>query len=321
MLLNAIPNLYKDKTEKEKEKLKEIHSGERDALVRVSQLEKKFPYGRGETIKAVNNLNFDIYRGETLGLVGESGSGKTTTGRTLLRLHEASAGEIVYEGFDLNHLNKNELKSMRKHIQMIFQDPYASLNPRMKVIDLIGEALDTHGLVKNKKERTDRVLELLDLVGLDASFVERFPHEFSGGQRQRIGIARALAVNPEFIVLDEPLSSLDASIQAQIVELLESLQEKLKLTYLFIAHDLAMVKQISDRVAVMHEGRIVELADSEELFSNPIHPYTKKLLSAIPIPDPSIEAMKKNKKDTEEELQNYQGTEFKEVEPHHWVSC
>ncbi|WP_311198597.1 ABC transporter ATP-binding protein [Jeotgalibaca sp. MA1X17-3] len=321
MLLDAIPNLHKPKTKKDLQKLDEIHSGKRDALVRISHLEKQFPYGRGEMVKAVDNLSFDIYRGETLGLVGESGSGKSTTGRTILRLHEASAGETLYEGFDLNHLNKNELKSMRKHMQMIFQDPYASLNPRMKIMDIIGEALDIHDLAKSKKERTARVLELLDLVGLNASFAERFPHEFSGGQRQRIGIARALAVNPEFIVLDEPLSSLDASIQAQIVDLLESLQEKLKLTYLFIAHDLAMVKQISDRVAVMYNGQIVELADAEELFENPIHPYTKKLLSAIPVPDPSIEAMKKNEEETEEQLQTYHGTEFKEVKPNHWVSC
>lgn len=321
MLLAAIPNLHKPKSAENLRKLEEIYSGKRDKLLQISHLEKQFPYGRGQTVRAVDNLSFDIYRGETLGLVGESGSGKSTTGRTILRLHQPDSGETLYEGFDINHLNQRELKSMRKHMQMIFQDPYASLDPRMRILDIIGEALDIHGLVKNKKERTDRVLELLGLVGLDASFALRYPHEFSGGQRQRIGIARALAVNPEFIVLDEPLSALDASIQAQIVDLLEDLQEKLGLTYLFIAHDLAMVKQISDRVAVMYNGQIVELAASEELFANPLHPYTKKLLSAIPVPDPAFEATRKDVEETNEELLHYQGGEMKEVEPHHWVSC
>ena len=321
MLLQAIPNLHKPKSTKKLQKINEIHSGKRRPLLQVRHLVKQFPYGRGQVVKAVDHLTFDIYQGETLGLVGESGSGKSTTGRTILRLHEPTSGETLYEGFDLNHLNRNEMKSMRKHMQMIFQDPYASLNPRMKIIDIIGEAIDIHGLAKNKKERSDLVLELLDVVGLDSSFAQRYPHEFSGGQRQRIGIARALAVHPEFIVLDEPLSSLDASIQVQIVELLEGLQDKLGLTYLFIAHDLAMVKQISDRVAVMYNGQIVELADSEELFSNPIHPYTKKLLSAIPVPDPTFEATKKDVAETDEELKAYIGKEFKEVKPHHWVSC
>lgn len=321
MLLAAIPNLQKEKSAASLEKLAEIHSGKRDVLLEISQLEKEFPYGRNQTVKAVNQLSFKIYRGETLGLVGESGSGKSTTGRTILRLHEPDSGETLFEGFDVNHLKPSEMKDVRKHMQMIFQDPYASLNPRMKIQDIIGESLDIHGLAKNKKERNERVAELLDLVGLPPSFAQRFPHEFSGGQRQRIGIARALAVNPEFIVLDEPLSALDASIQAQIIELLEELQEKLNLTYLFIAHDLTVVKQISDRVAVMHQGRIVELADAEELFTNPIHPYTKKLLSAIPIPDPVYEATKTSVEEVNSELEHYEGTTFKEVAPNHWVYC
>lgn len=320
MLLQAIPNLHKEKTAKQRAKLEEIHSGKREKLMEISRLQKSFPYGRGLSVKAVDDLSFAVYRGETLGLVGESGSGKSTTGRTILRLHEPDGGETIYEGFDINHLDANEMKAMRKHMQMIFQDPYASLNPRMKVQDIIGEALDIHKLAASRQERNARVAELLDLVGLDQSFAQRFPHEFSGGQRQRIGIARALAVNPEFIVLDEPLSALDASIQAQIVELLENLQEQLGLTYLFIAHDLAMVKQISDRVAVMYKGQIVELADAEELFAHPIHPYTKKLLSAIPVPDPAFEATRKSVAETDEELATYVGTEFKEVRPHHWVA-
>ncbi|UDE96277.1 ATP-binding cassette domain-containing protein [Carnobacterium viridans] len=299
-----------------------MHSGKRKKLLDVSHLEKHFPLGKTGLLKAVDDISFAVYEGETLGLVGESGSGKSTTGRTILRLHEATGGETLYQGFDLNHLSQKELKTMRKHMQIIFQDPYASLNPRMKIQDIIGEALDIHQLAKNKKERNNKVAELLSLVGLDEGFAQRYPHEFSGGQRQRIGIARALAVDPAFIVLDEPLSALDASIQAQIVELLEELQEKLGLTYLFIAHDLAMVKQISDRVAVMYNGRIVELADAEELFSNPIHPYTKKLLSAIPVPDPTYEATKKPISAVADEQAAFHSEKatFKEVRPHHWVA-
>ncbi|WP_442915302.1 ABC transporter ATP-binding protein [Marinilactibacillus sp. XAAS-LB27] len=277
--------------------------------------------GKGATLKAVDDITFDIYENETLGLVGESGSGKSTTGKTILRLHEATGGEVIYEGFDLNHLNAREMKDMRKYMQVIFQDPYASLDPRMKVLDIIGESLDVHGLAENKKARYDRVVELLELVGLEASFAMRYPHEFSGGQRQRIGIARALAVNPKFIVCDEPLSALDASIQSQIVELLEDLQKKLGLTYLFIAHDLSMVKRISDRVAVMYNGHLVELADSEELFSNPIHPYTKKLLAAIPVPDPAYEATRqKSVEEFDAATYNASATTFQEVSPRHWVA-
>ncbi|AQS53691.1 Glutathione import ATP-binding protein GsiA [Jeotgalibaca dankookensis] len=321
MLLQAIPNLDQKKTVADKEKLIEIVSGKRDSLLQISQLTKSFPYGRNQKITAVDHLNFIIYRGETLGLVGESGSGKSTTGRTILRLHQPDMGETLYEGFDINHLSSNELKSMRKHMQMVFQDPYASLNPRMKIQDIIGEALDIHHLTKNKSDRQARIYELLELVELDKSFAQRYPHEFSGGQRQRIGIARALAVNPEFIVLDEPLSALDASIQSQIVVLLKDLQKKLNLTYLFIAHDLAMVKQISDRVAVMYNGKIVELAGAEELFTNPIHPYTKKLLSAIPIPHPDFEAQRSKVEITDCELEVSKGQAFKEIKPHHWVYC
>nr|WP_279633291.1 ATP-binding cassette domain-containing protein [Marinilactibacillus kalidii] len=290
-------------------------------LLSIKNLQKHFDMGKGAVLKAVNNITFDIYENETLGLVGESGSGKSTTGKTILRLHEATGGEIIYEGFDLNHLNNREMKDMRKYMQVIFQDPYASLDPRMKVIDIIGESLDVHGLAENKQARYDRVIELLELVGLDPSFAMRYPHEFSGGQRQRIGIARALAVNPKFIVCDEPLSALDASIQSQIVELLEELQQKLGLTYLFIAHDLSMVKRISDRVAVMFNGQLVELADSEELFSNPLHPYTKKLLAAIPVPDPAYEATRKKSSEVfDAAAYNALTTTFKEVSPRHWVA-
>lgn len=318
-LLAAIPNLHAEKSEESKAKLKEIYSGKREKLIEVKELAKHFPLGRKEILKAVNSVSFDIYKGETLGLVGESGSGKSTTGRTLLRLHEATSGETIYEGSDLNTYKKKQMKEMRKRVQFVFQDPYSSLNPRKKVEDIIGEALDIHKLSKSKKDRRKRVEDLLELVELDKSFSQRFPHEFSGGQRQRIGIARALAVEPEFIVLDEPLSALDASVQAQIVDLLEDLQKKLNLTYLFIAHDLATVKQLSDRVAVMYKGNIVELADSEELFKNPVHTYTKRLLSAIPVPDPHYEATAKAVNQDAEPGVITIGTQFKEIKPNHWV--
>ena len=252
-----------------------------------------FDVGKGNVLKAVDDISFFIKPGETLGLVGESGSGKSTTGRAILRLHEPTDGDVLYQGLAINRLSKDEMKTMRRHMQMIFQDPYSSLNPRFKVLDIIGQALDIHRLSKNNEERKQRVEELLLMVGLKPEHAMRYPHEFSGGQRQRIGIARALAVEPDFIVCDEPLSALDVSIQSQIVDLLEDLQHRLGLTYLFIAHDLSMVKHISDRVAVMYAGKIVELAESEELYSNPQHPYTKSLLAAIPIPDPKVEAKKK----------------------------
>lgn len=314
-LLDAVPNL-----QNEQKSVLNVEQSKKP-LLSIKNLQKHFDMGKGATLKAVDDITFDIYENETLGLVGESGSGKSTTGKTILRLHEATGGEVIYEGFDLNHLNAREMKDMRKYMQVIFQDPYASLDPRMKVLDIIGESLDVHGLAENKKARYDRVVELLELVGLEASFAMRYPHEFSGGQRQRIGIARALAVNPKFIVCDEPLSALDASIQSQIVELLEDLQKKLGLTYLFIAHDLSMVKRISDRVAVMYNGHLVELADAEELFSNPIHPYTKKLLAAIPVPDPAYEATRqKPVEEFDAVAYNASATTFQEVSPRHWVA-
>lgn len=259
-------------------------------LLEVNHLKKFFNVGQGNMLKAVNDINFSISRGETLGIVGESGCGKSTAGRTILRLYEPTAGEIKYAGVDITKLSPSKMKALRREMQMIFQDPYASLNPRMTITDIIGEALDIHGLVKSRAERKLRVERLLDLVGLNPDHATRYPHEFSGGQRQRIGIARALAVDPKFIICDEPISALDVSIQAQVVNLLQDLQRQFGLTYMFIAHDLSMVKHISDRVAVMYLGKNIELASSEELYANPLHPYTKALLSAIPIADPEVEA-------------------------------
>ncbi|MBY0012700.1 ABC transporter ATP-binding protein [Paenibacillus typhae] len=262
-------------------------------LIEVEGLKKYFNVGKGRVLKAVDNISFSIREGETLGMVGESGCGKTTAGRTVLRLYEPTAGSVKYNGTDIYKLSSGKMKAMRRDMQMIFQDPYASLNPRFTVSDIIGEALDIHGMAGSRAERKKRIEELLDMVGLNHDHATRYPHEFSGGQRQRIGIARSLAVNPKFIVCDEPISALDVSIQAQVVNLLKELQDRLGLTYLFIAHDLSMVKHISDRVAVMYLGRMVELAESEELYANPLHPYTKSLLSAIPEPDPEVEANKK----------------------------
>ncbi|MFC4805029.1 ABC transporter ATP-binding protein [Filifactor villosus] len=262
-------------------------------LVEVKDLKKYFVrnegiFGRKKTyIKAVDNVSFHIKKGETLGLVGESGCGKSTTGRTLIRLYDVTGGEVIYDGNDISKLTNKELQPYRKKMQMIFQDPYASLNSRMTVSDLIGEPIDLYEK-KNRKERRERIFELLDYVGLQETHANRYPHEFSGGQRQRIGIARALAVRPEFIICDEPISALDVSIQAQVVNMLEELQEKLDLTYLFIAHDLSMVRHISDRIGVMYLGNLVEVGDSEEVYKHPLHPYTKALLSAVPIPDPIL---------------------------------
>ncbi|WP_062197606.1 ABC transporter ATP-binding protein [Massilibacterium senegalense] len=262
-------------------------SGQKEKLVEIKHLKKYFNTGGG-TLKAVDDISFDIFKGETLGVVGESGCGKSTAGRTILRLYEPTDGEVRFEGKNIYDISTKELKSLRRDIQMIFQDPYASLNPRMTIEDIIGEALDIHGLAKGAK-RKERIAELLELVGLNPSYMTRFAHEFSGGQRQRIGIARALAVEPKFIIADEPISALDVSVQAQVVNLLKELQEKMGLTYLFIAHDLSMVKYISDRVAVMYLGKVVEITTSDKLYEDPLHPYTKALLSAIPIPDPEIE--------------------------------
>ncbi|TVX91980.1 ABC transporter ATP-binding protein [Paenibacillus agilis] len=261
-------------------------------LLQVSGLKKHFYVKRKGVLRAVNDVSFSIRKGETLGLVGESGCGKSTVGRTLLRLYEPTAGSVTFNGTDIYKLNHKKLKAARRKMQMIFQDPYASLNPRMTISEIIGEALDIHQLTSSKAQRKHRIEQLLDQVGLCPEHACRYPHEFSGGQRQRIGIARALAVDPQFIVCDEPISALDVSIQAQVVNLLKDLQGRLGLTYLFIAHDLSMVKHISDRVAVMYLGKIVELADSDKLYGEPLHPYTKALMSAIPVPDPDVEAAK-----------------------------
>ncbi|AFV76848.1 dipeptide ABC transporter ATP-binding protein [Thermus oshimai] len=265
-----------------------------NVLVEVKDLQKHFPIRGGilsrvvGSVKAVDGVSFAIKKGEVLGLVGESGSGKTTVGRTLLRLIEPTGGRIFFGGEDITELPKDRLRPYRRRMQIIFQDPFSSLNPRMTVGDIIAEPLIIHGLAKDPKERTERVAELLKLVGLSPDHMRRYPHEFSGGQRQRIGIARALAVAPEFIVADEPVSALDVSIQAQVVNLLQDLKEELGLTLLFIAHDLAVVEYISDRVAVMYLGKVMELASSRELYRNPKHPYTEALLSAVPIPDPTV---------------------------------
>lgn len=263
-----------------------------EAFLEIQGLSKFFHVGNNRILKAVNDISFSVQKGETLGLVGESGCGKSTAGRTITRLYEPTAGSIRLDGTDVTKLSGSKLKAFRRKMQMIFQDPYASLNPRMTILDIIGEALDIHGLAKSRAERKRRVEELLEMVGLNAEHASRYPHEFSGGQRQRIGITRALAVQPQFIVCDEPISALDVSIQAQIINLLIDLQKKMGLTYLFVAHDLSMVKYMSDRVAVMYLGKIVELASSEDLYANPQHPYTKALLSAIPVPDPDVEAKK-----------------------------
>ena len=265
-------------------------------LLEVRNLKTYFPVTSGvifqrkvAEVKAVDDVSLKIGRGEVLGLVGESGSGKTTLGRTILQLQPATSGDLIFDGVRLNDLSNKELRSIRRRMQVIFQDPYGSLNPRMTCGDIIGEPLNVHNLAKTPREYDDRVADLLETVGLNPFMADRYPHEFSGGQRQRIGIARSLAVNPEFIVCDEPVSALDVSIQAQIINLLEELKERLKLTYLFIAHDLSVVRHISDRVAVMYLGHIVEIASWQELYKNPLHPYTQALLSAIPIPDPDLE--------------------------------
>lgn len=266
-----------------------------DVILSVSGLKKHFPITSGivfqrqvGAVRAVDDVSFDVYRGETLGLVGESGCGKSTTGRTILQLYRPTAGSVQFEGKELTTMKGEELRAMRREMQIIFQDPFASLNPRMTVGNIVSEPLRIHNIMRGKELR-EYVESLLEKVGLNPFYINRYPHEFSGGQRQRIGIARALALNPKFIVCDEPISALDVSIQAQVVNLLEDLQQELGLTYLFIAHDLSMVRHICDRVAVMYLGKIVELAETDELYDNPLHPYTQALLSAVPEPDPSAE--------------------------------
>ncbi|QHT60605.1 dipeptide ABC transporter ATP-binding protein [Paenibacillus lycopersici] len=317
-------------------------SGKNDVLIEVDHLKKYFQVGGNQTLKAVNDLSFGIRQGETLGMVGESGCGKSTAGRTILRLYEPTAGSVKFQGTDIMSAKGAKLKALRREMQMVFQDPYASLNPRWTVENLIAEPLDIHGLANGSKDRKLQVERLLDRVGLRPEHASRYPHEFSGGQRQRIGIARALAVNPKFIVCDEPISALDVSIQAQVVNLLQDLQRDYGLTYLFIAHDLAMVKHISDRVAVMYLGKMVELAESEELYSNPKHPYTKALMSAIPVPDLDVAENKERivlSGDLPSPVNPPSGcpfrtrcpfaTEkcaaevpaFREVEPNHWAAC
>lgn len=314
---------------------------ERKTLIEVRNLKKHFNVGRGLNLKAVDGISFSIKEGETLGLVGESGCGKSTAGRTIVGLYDITDGEIIFDGMDVGKLSRSEKKHFTRSAQMIFQDPYASLNPRMTVTDIIGEGIDIHGLYKGQ-ERQKRIYDLLELVGLRREHANRYPHEFSGGQRQRIGIARALAVEPKFIVCDEPISALDVSIQAQVVNLLEDLQNEFRLTYLFIAHDLSMVKHISDRIAVMYLGAIVELAHSHELYENPLHPYTQALLSAVPIPDPEIEKSRRRimlEGDVPSPINPVPGCKFqgrcrlvqdicrqeapelREVKPGHFVAC
>jgi oligopeptide transport system ATP-binding protein len=270
-----------------------------NVLLHVEKMVKYFPIMRGVifqkqvgSVHAVDGVSFDIHRGETLGLVGESGCGKSTTGRAILQLQKPTSGKVLFEGVDLVTLKPQELRKMRRKMQMIFQDPYASLNPRMTIGEIIGEPLRLHGLA-NRKESDKQVVELLELVGMNPAYANRYPHEFSGGQRQRVGVARSLSLNPSLIVCDEPISALDVSIQAQVVNLLEKLQQKFNLAYLFIAHDLSMVRHISTRVAVMYLGWIVELASRDELYGHPLHPYTQALLSAVPIPDPEVEGHRK----------------------------
>jgi oligopeptide transport system ATP-binding protein len=270
-----------------------------EVMIRVKNLKKYFPVHEGlviqrtiANVKAVDDVSFEIKRGETLGLVGESGCGKTTTGRSILQLERATAGSVEFCGVDLTQLTERQLIPVRQRIQVIFQDPYSSLNPRMKVEDIIGEPIMVHRIINDSAGRSKRVQELLNVCGLPSRFADRYPHEMSGGQRQRVGIARALALNPDFIICDEAVSALDVSIQAQVINLLEDLREEFDLTYLFIAHDLSVVRHLCNRVAVMYLGKMVELADSDEVFDNPQHPYTKALLSAVPVPDPSVEAQR-----------------------------
>lgn len=295
---------------------------EMEKLLEVKNLKQHFNVGKPKEVRAVDGVTFDIYKGETLGLVGESGCGKSTTGRAIIRLYQATDGEVLYRGENVHEKkSKAQLKELHRKMQMIFQDPYASLNPRMKVSDLIAEGIDIHGLAKSQKDRMEKVYSLLETVGLNREHANRYPHEFSGGQRQRIGIARALAVDPEFIIADEPISALDVSIQAQVVNLMKKLQKEKQLTYMFIAHDLSMVKYISDRIGVMYFGKLVELAPAEDLYRNPMHPYTQSLLSAIPLPDPDYERSRVRQAYHPEDHQYTEADEVKmrEIAPGHFV--
>ena len=295
---------------------------EKKKILEVKHLKQYFKNGRNVT-KAVADVSFDIYEGETFGLVGESGSGKTTTGRSILQLYKPTSGEVIFEGKNVESLKSRADKlAFTRDAQMIFQDPYASLNPRMTVEDIIAEGLDIHHLVKDKAERSKRVEELLETVGLNESHASRFPHEFSGGQRQRIGIARALAVEPKFIVADEPISALDVSIQAQVVNLMIELQKKRGLTYLFIAHDLSMVKFISDRIGVMHYGKLLEVGPADDVYDRPLHDYTKSLISAVPIPDPEVERSRTRiPYDAQKEEMDGKERSMHEIRPGHFVRC
>ena len=295
---------------------------EKKKILEVKHLKQYFKNGRNVT-KAVDDVSFDIYEGETFGLVGESGSGKTTTGRSILQLYKPTSGEVIFEGKNVENLKSRADKlAFTRDAQMIFQDPYASLNPRMTVEDIIAEGLDIHHLVRDKAERSKRVEELLETVGLNESHASRFPHEFSGGQRQRIGIARALAVEPKFIVADEPISALDVSIQAQVVNLMIELQKKRGLTYLFIAHDLSMVKFISDRIGVMHYGKLLEVGPADDVYDRPLHDYTKSLISAVPIPDPEVERSRTRiPYDTQKEEMDGKERSMHEIRPGHFVRC
>lgn len=290
-----------------------------EILLSIKNLKQYFNAGKKNEVRAIDNISFDIYKGETLGLVGESGCGKSTTGKSIIKLNDITSGEILYEGTDIQKIKKRKyLLKFNKKIQMIFQDPYASLNPRLKVMDIVAEGIDIHHLASDKRDRKKRVYDLLETVGLSKEHANRYPHEFSGGQRQRIGIARALAVEPEFIIADEPISALDVSIQAQVVNLLLKLQRERGITFLFIAHDLSMVKYISDRIAVMHFGKIVEIGPSEEIYQNPLHDYTKSLLSAIPQPDPESERSRKRFSYIDDEENNHL-RRLHEIRPNHFV--
>ncbi|HFE8193659.1 TPA: ATP-binding cassette domain-containing protein [Staphylococcus aureus] len=290
-----------------------------EVLLSIKNLKQYFNAGKKNEVRAIENISFDIYKGETLGLVGESGCGKSTTGKSIIKLNDITSGEILYEGIDIQKIRKRkDLLKFNKKIQMIFQDPYASLNPRLKVMDIVAEGIDIHHLATDKRDRKKRVYDLLETVGLSKEHANRYPHEFSGGQRQRIGIARALAVEPEFIIADEPISAMDVSIQAQVVNLLLKLQRERGITFLFIAHDLSMVKYISDRIAVMHFGKIVEIGPAEEIYQNPLHDYTKSLLSAIPQPDPESERSRKRFSYIDDEANNHL-RQLHEIRPNHFV--